>query len=411
MHGGRSEIVSFLMLGGLVVGTVLGQEPVEVQEIGSPPPLSDGNAQVPAATNAPLAPVGGGFLVILSDGDRGLRGKSVALEIGTEGAEALLVDDGQGIDIASDDGMFSGLGSVAAVGEMALALKADGQVVWEGTTQLEAGLSSPSLRLAWKDGTVHSVRYASDGGTAPSEQAPLGDAAAPAPTASTTVGAPAARPSPVPSMPGERDWLPIFLAVGLVFGVGGGAWFSARTGRPPQVRHLGGAPSFSWPPGWNTEGFVQVVSVPDDTDGSTLGEALGRWFGKRGMVLMVGGEQGLVSGPVFGLEVSRPTVGQLVSAGNRLEELGPVTVVVLGASALEAPDEDEAKDAVLQELVAEATHPTVLVLSGQEEVAGVEARVLTRSPAGLVHEGRPELIQTPSGAWAWARESATSHSG
>ena len=61
--------------------------------------------------------------------------------------------------------------------------------------------------------------------------------------------------------------------------------------------------------------------------------------------------------------------------------------------------------------MAEAEHPTVLVLAGEEAVAGVEVRELTRSPAGLVHEGRPELIQTPSGSWTWAQGTAPGHTG
>jgi hypothetical protein len=114
---------------------------------------------------------------------------------------------------------------------------------------------------------------------------------------------------------------------------------------------------------------------------------------------------------VFGLEASRPTVDQLMAAGDRLGEMGTVAVVVQGAAALEAPDDDEAADAVLQELVAEAKHPTVLVLAGGEEVAGVEVRKLTRSPAGLLHDGRPELIQIPSGSWAWAQGTARGDNG
>jgi hypothetical protein len=111
------------------------------------------------------------------------------------------------------------------------------------------------------------------------------------------------------------------------------------------------------------------------------------------------------------MDASRPTVADLVAAGDRLADLGRVSVVVQGAAALEAPDEDEAKDAVLQELVAEARHPTVLVLTGESDLAGVAVRKLTRSPAGLVHEGRPELIQTPSGSWAWAQGTAPGNAG
>ena len=400
----------------VLVGAVFGQEPLEAPEFGSPPPLSDVNGQVPVATDAPLAPVGGGFLVILSDGDRSLQGKKVALGIGSDGGEALLVDDGQGIDIASDDGMFSGLGSVAVGGETALTLQADGQVVWQGTTTLEAGLSSPSLRLTWKAGAVDSLRYASDGGAAPPEQVTPGDPVAPTTAAPVSSGATASAsatapvPVPVPAQPKGRDWLPVILAAGLVFGVGGGAWFSSRASRPPGVRHLGGQ-SFSWPPGWNTEGNVQVVSVPGDADSYILVNALVHWFGNQGLVLQAGGEGASGNGPVFALESARPTVGELVAAGERLAELGTVAVVVQGTAALEAPDEDEAADAVLQELVAEAEHPTVLVLAGEEAVAGVEVRELTRSPAGLVHEGRPELIQTPSGSWTWAQGTAPGHTG
>ena len=396
----------------VLVGIVFGQEPLEAPEFGSPPPLSDVNGQVPVATNASLAPVGGGFLVILSDGDRSLQGKKVVLQMGTDGAEALLADDGEGIDIKKEDGMFSGLGSFAAAGEVALALLADGQPVWEGTTTLEAGLSSPSLRLSWKDGAVESVQYASDGGTAPPEQVTPGDAVTPGSAAAVSPGAPSApTAAPVPLQSPGRDWLPLILAVGLVFGVGGGAWFSSRTSRPPVVHHLGGKQSFSWPPGWKADGDVQVVSVPTPADSSTLVDALVQWFGDQGLVLLVctGGASG--NGSVFGMDASRPTVADLVAAGDRLADLGRVSVVVQGAAALEAPDEDEAKDAVLQELVAEARHPTVLVLTGETELAGVASRKLTRSPAGLVHEGRPDLIQTPSGSWAWAQGAAPGNTG
>jgi hypothetical protein len=229
--------------------------------------------------------------------------------------------------------------------------------------------------------------------------------------APVSIGATATAPAPVPAQPKGRDWLPVILAVGLVFGVGSGAWFSSRTSRPPTVCHLGGKPSLSWPPGWNTEGNVQVVSVPDGADRSTLVDALVQWFGDQGLVLLASGEGAPGNGPVFGLEASRPTVGQVVAAADRLAEMGAVSVVVQGAEGLEAPDEDEAADAVLKELIAEAKHLTVLVLAGGEDVAGVDVRKLTRSPAGLVHEGRPELIQTPSGSWAWAQGTARGDNG
>jgi hypothetical protein len=348
--------------------------------------------------------------VILSDVDRSLQGKKVALGVGTDGGEASLADDGQGIDIASDDGMFSGLGSVAVEGETALTLQADGQVVWQGTVTLAAGLSSPSLRLSWKGGAMESVRYASDGGTAPPDKVTPGDPVTPTAAALGSTGGTSLGPVPVPAQSGDRDWLPVLLAVGLVLGVGGGAWFSSRTSRPPGIRHLGGQ-SFSWPPGWNPEGNVQVVSVPGGADSFILVSALAQWFGDQGLVLQVGAEGVSGNGAVFGLEHSRPTVGQVVSAADRLSELGSVCIVVQGAGALEAPDEDEAADVVLKELLAEAKHPTVLVLAGEEDVAGVAVRTLTRSPAGLVHEGRPELIQTPSGAWSWSKGPASGNTG
>jgi hypothetical protein len=349
-------------------------------------------------------------LVILTDGDRSLQGKKIVLRIGTDGAEALLADDGEGIDIAREDGMFSGLGSFAAAGEVALALLVDGQPLWQGTIALEGGLSSPSLRLSWENGAVQSVEYASDGATAPPDQVVPGKGVEPAAGAAVSPGA-ITSTAPVPVQPAGRDWLPVILAVGLLFGVGGGAWFSSRTSRPPAVRHLGEKALFSWPPGWNTESNVQVVSVPDLADSTLLVAALVRWFGDQGMVLLSSTGGSSETGSVFALEKARPTVGQLGAAGDRLSELGTVSVVVQGTGALEAPDEDEAADAVLQELVAESRHPTVLVLAGEESIAGVEVRKLTRSPAGLVHEGRPELIQTPSGAWAWARGTAPGNTG
>ena len=179
--------------------------------------------------------------------------------------------------------------------------------------------------------------------------------------------------------------------LGLLLGVGLGAATLLRRGRAFKglASASGGAPEApgGLPP---VLGRRQVWSVPEAADGVSATGAVVRCLADGFLVLLVPSPEGRaalqeeVDGRpgVMWLSTDQPMARDVARAAKHLASLGPVAVVVEGPAALEDPLDNEAPDAVVQELFDEL---------GEEQTAVVIAA------AGAVPEVDLDLVEVPGG--------------
>ena len=151
------------------------------------------------------------------------------------------------------------------------------------------------------------------------------------------------------------------------------------------------------------EGAGQIWSAPDAESRAALARWLARQLAHRGPVLLVpdpaqrSGHEAALEGlaGVYWLRDDALELDALTAAVKRLSGSGPVSVIVEGAGALEAPLKGEAPDAVLRDLLGEEKLGFVIALAGPETALSEPAAVALERVDGGLGVGDRALIPVP----------------
>lgn len=332
-----------------------------------------------------------------------------------------LQDDGQRPDVAAGDGLYATVMASYANGKTHVRLRRGDKTVWTDAFDFDQSLQFVELSLILSGGEV-ATQVVSRGGNANSNAG--GGTAQGAGAAGASGGLPGA---PVPGVPEEprpvqvgpapeADALSagearrvggvrvVLAAVGGALFGGLVAWFAPRLRRSRKVLEP------VWAPGEPTvagrrllAARGEVWSVPDANWLVPVLTALSKAAAAERPVLLVPGPSrrrelaaALTGVPhVSWLAVDQPAPDKVLEAWSALAALSTPLLVVDGVGALERPEDDEEKDAVLRELLGDHTgHSVVVVVAG--DPASVDL-VLEPAEQGLAGGGALRIRRAPDG--------------
>ena len=297
--------------------------------------------------------------------------------------QVVLADDGRSPDGIAGDGTWVAVMPAPPTGEslQLMLLDSAGTVLWQDAVPISAGLGLPRVDFEVVGSHVKTtLSTVSVAGSASTSGIPI------APPAPGTAGTPppppgtAGTPPPPPGTAGAALPSDIAGGAGLVIagmlgllGVLGGLGLGLLIGRRGHtalpVVPVGGPPKDvgPLPP---TRGQQQRWHLHDPTQSRAVLSQLAVALAQRGPVLLVATpeDRAHLHIPVAGvvsLSEDRPPPQVLLDTAVQLQRLGQVTLLVQGAGALEAPESEEAHDAVLQELLEDAVgEADVVVIDG-----------------------------------------------
>ncbi len=291
---------------------------------------------------------------------------------GSEG-QVVLADDGRSPDGIAGDGTWVAVMPAPPTGEslQLMILDSVGTVLWQDAVPISAGLGLPRVDFevvgSHVKTTLSTVMVA---GSASTSGIPI---APPAPgTAGTPPPPPGTAGAALPSDIAGGAGLVVAGMLGLLGVLGGlglGLLIGRRGNTALPVTAVGAPPEDVeiLPP---TRGQQQRWHLHDPTQSRAVLSQLAVALAQRGPVLLVATpeDRAHLHIPVAGvvsLSEDRPPPQVLLDTAVQLQRLGQVTLLVQGAGALEAPESEEAHDAVLQELLEDAVgEADVVVIDG-----------------------------------------------
>ena len=287
--------------------------------------------------------------------------------------QVVLADDGRSPDGIAGDGTWVAVMLAPPTGEslQLMLLDSAGTVLWQDAVPISAGLGLPRVDFEVVGSHVKTtLSTVSVAGSASTSGIPI---APPAPgTAGTPPPPPGTAGAALPSDIAGGAGLVIAGMLGLL-GVLGGLGLGLLIGRRGHtalpVAPVGGPPKDvgPLPP---TRGQQQRWHLHDPTQSRAVLSQLAVALAQRGPVLLVATpeDRAHLHIPVAGvvsLSEDRPPPQVLLDTAVQLQRLGQLTLLVQGAGALEAPESEEAHDAVLQELLEDAVgEADVVVIDG-----------------------------------------------
>jgi hypothetical protein len=191
------------------------------------------------------------------------------------------------------------------------------------------------------------------------------------------------------------------LIIGLALGATGAFFWLRRPRERSQLHPVGQGGAARLPPG--LEGFPEepcIWVVPEPEHQRALVEALARALARERSVVLVPAPASRaafserLSGErqVLWLDEDRPSCEALLAAVEGLEPHRRPVVLVEGPGALEEPESDEPTDAVVEELLEESDHHTIVVLTESDRLPTPPALRLRAGEPGLrLDDGNPVL--------------------
>ncbi len=197
--------------------------------------------------------------------------------------------------------------------------------------------------------------------------------------------------------------IPVVLAslVGLGLGVAGALVWARRPQARTALRPVGQGSPAALPPGLSVDApGPRVWVVPDREHQRALVGALALALARDRSVVLAPSPASrqvlaeLLSGErqVLWLAEQRPGCGELLDAIEALEPHRRPCLLVEGRGALEQPEPDEPSYAVVEELLEESEHPTIVILTESDRSPRPPAlRLRTGGPGLVLDDGTPVL--------------------
>lgn len=333
------------------------------------------HAQAPPDASAVRAEDLAGLLIVAVDREAVFATGAPQVRVVGDDSEGqvVLADDGRSPDGIAGDGIWVAVMPAPPTGEslQLMILDSAGTVLWQDAVPISAGLGLPRVDFEVVGSHVKTtLSTVSVAGSASTSGIPI---APPAPgTAGTPPPPPGTAGAALPSDIAGGAGLVIAGMLGLLgvlAGLGLGLLIGRRGHTALPVAPVGGPPKDvgPLPP---TRGQQQRWHLHDPAQSRAVLSQLAMALAQRGPVLLVATPEdraGLhipVAG-VVSLSEDRPPPQVLLDTAAQLQRLGQVTLLVQGAGALEAPESEEAHDAVLQELLEDAVGESdVVVIDG-----------------------------------------------